>query len=131
MTTDQIPRQPGYAPPRWGGSTAAIIVAIVAIIAAIVAIILMLGYRSNENTLDGQLRTVDNQLVHVEQQQQAAAKTASSANRARLGICWSSTQDSSTFDIESVDIESPILQGGVYACPSGTNFVSVVPVNGG
>jgi hypothetical protein len=104
--------------------TPVIIGGIVAAVAVIVCIVLAVLYHSQEDTLS-------RQLAQVEQQQAQAAKTSQQANTARLGICWSSTEDSSTFDLQSVQIESPIVAGGVYQCPSGTNFVSVVPVSGG
>lgn len=111
--------------------TAVISGGIVAAVAVIVCIILAVMYHGQETSLSRQLAQVEQQQARVEQQQAQAAKTAKQADSARLGICWSSTQDSSTFDLQSVQIESPIEAGGVYQCPTGTNFVSVVPLSGG
>lgn len=106
----------------------AIVIAAAAAVVAVVCLVLVLNYKSTESA-------VTRQLQQVEQAQQraqvAAARTAQQADDARLGICWSSTEDSSTFDLQSLEVESPILSGGVYQCPTGTNFVSVVPVSGG
>jgi len=103
---------------------AVIIGGIVGAVAIIVCVVLAVEYHSQADSMS-------RQLARVEQAQEQAARTADQANSARLGICWSSTEDSSTFDLQSVQIESPIVAGGVYQCPSGTNFVSVVPVSGG
>ncbi len=101
-----------------------IAVTAVAVVIAVVCLVLVFSYRSTQSA-------VTHQLQQVEQAQEQASKTSQQANSARLGICWSSTEDSSTFDVQSVQIESPIVSGGVYQCPTGTNFVSVVPVSGG
>jgi hypothetical protein len=57
--------------------------------------------------------------------------TGQQAQTARLGICWSTTtsQDSysSSWYVDSVDVSSPQIVGGVYQCPQGDTFVTVVP----
>ena len=51
------------------------------------------------------------------------------AQTARLGLCWSeSFQDSGTTTwVDGVSIDQPILSDGVYTCPQGDTFVSIVP----
>jgi Flp pilus assembly protein TadB len=102
----------------------AFIASAVAFIVALVAVALTLSYRSQD-------QQITRQLQQVETAQQAASKTAQQASTARLGVCWSSTTDSTTFDVQSVQFQAPVLAGGVYSCPSGMTFVSVVPVSGG
>ena len=54
-----------------------------------------------------------------------------SAQTARFGICWSySTQTSSdglTTWVTSVSVSPAQVTNGVYACPMGEQFVSIVP----
>jgi hypothetical protein len=55
-----------------------------------------------------------------------------SAQLSRLGICWSAPASPSLASdgvsgVGYVDIESAILDNGVYTCPQGDTFVSVVP----
>ncbi len=54
-----------------------------------------------------------------------------SAQTARFGICWSySTQTSSdglTTWVTSVSVSPAQVTSGVYACPMGEQFVSIVP----
>lgn len=56
------------------------------------------------------------------------------ASSARLGVCWSApvyTQvwgdGSSSTWVSEVSITPAVLSDGVYACPGGEMFVSVVP----
>jgi|SRR5579859_738855 len=54
------------------------------------------------------------------------------AQLARLGICWEATDSTSlqalSYDaIAYMDIEPAIVSDGVYTCPQGMTFVSVVP----
>lgn len=123
MTTEQ--HDPPAAPPSGISTrtTLAIIAAIVGAVVVVVCIVLTLQYRSQEQSIVRQL-----QQVQLEQQQ--AARTAQQANNARLGVCWSSTQDNATFDVQSIQLSSPVVSGGVYQCPSGETFVSVVPAQG-
>lgn len=107
-----------------------LIVSAVAAVVAIVAIVLAVSYRSQENSVTNQLRQVTNQLGRLEQAQQTAARTSQEASTARLGLCWSSSVDNSTFDVQSVQLASPVVAGGVYECPTGMTFVSVVPAAG-
>ncbi len=100
-----------------------VVVSAVALVVAVVCIVLVLSYRSQE-------QAVTRQLLQVEQAQQQASKTAQQASTARLGICWNSTTDNTTFDVQSIQLASPVVTGGVYQCPSGMNFVSVVPATG-
>lgn len=58
-----------------------------------------------------------------------------SAAKARYGVCWTSASFTQTFSdgttatwISSVDVSSPQLVAGVYQCPSGEQFVSIVPI---
>jgi hypothetical protein len=97
-----------------------VIIGVVALIAAIVVVI-------NDHSQTTSVRAELTQLEQQQSQLQAAERTAKSASTARLGICWQSTQDSSTFDISQITIDSPVESGGVYSCPSGQTFVSVVP----
>lgn len=62
----------------------------------------------------------------------AQGSVGKSAELARLGICWQ-TQDNAQLDqmsfpaIESLTIQSAVFANGVYTCPQGMTFVSVVP----
>ncbi len=51
------------------------------------------------------------------------------AQTARLGLCWSeSLQDNGGVTwVNGVSIDQPVLQDGVYTCPQGDTFVSIVP----
>jgi len=51
------------------------------------------------------------------------------AQTARLGLCWSeSFQDSGGVTwVDGVSIDQPVYDSGVYACPQGDTFVSIVP----
>ena len=51
------------------------------------------------------------------------------AQTARLGLCWSeSVQDNGGVAwVDSVSIDQPVLSSGVYTCPQGDTFVSIVP----
>jgi hypothetical protein len=53
------------------------------------------------------------------------------AQTSRFGVCWTySTQtgsDGVTTWVTSVDISAPQLVAGVYQCPQGETFVSIVP----
>ena len=59
---------------------------------------------------------------------------AASATQERFGICWSETtftQDwsngSSSTWVNGVSIDSAQIMSGVYQCPQGETFVSIVP----
>jgi len=95
-----------------------------ALAVAVVCLVVVLKCRSQEITVTRQLR-------QVEQMQQNVAKTAAKVSAVRLGVCWSSSTDSSIFGLPNISLESPVLSGGVYRCPSGMTFVSVVSANGG
>lgn len=60
-----------------------------------------------------------------------AGATGQAAQTARLGVCWSfstqSSADGATTWVSSVSIDQPLLQNGVYVCPQGDQFVSIVP----
>lgn len=51
------------------------------------------------------------------------------AQTARLGLCWSeSFQNSGSVTwVDGVSIDQPVLSDGVYTCPQGDTFVSIVP----
>ena len=56
------------------------------------------------------------------------------AQTGRFGVCWSApeftqtwTDGSSSTWVSGVSIDQPILSGGVYTCPQGDTFVSIVP----
>lgn len=55
--------------------------------------------------------------------------TGRAAQTARLGVCWSeSVQDNGgTAWVDGVSIDQPVLSSGVYTCPQGDTFVSIVP----
>jgi hypothetical protein len=59
-----------------------------------------------------------------------AGTTTQSAQTARLGICygdtWGTTTDGTSY-VTTVSIASPVLSDGVYQCPQGLTFTSVVP----
>ena len=123
MTTEQHDPPVTQSKGSSTGTTLAIIGAAVGAAVVVVCIVLTLQYRSQE-------QSVVRQLQQVELEQQQVARTAQQASGARLGVCWSSTQDSTTFDIQSIQLSSPVVSGGVYQCPSGETFVSVVPAQG-
>lgn len=123
MTTEQYDAPAAPTRESSTGKTLAIIAAIVGAVVVVVSIVLTLEYRSQE-------QSVVRQLQQLQLDQQQAARTAQQANGARLGVCWSSTQDGNTFDVQSISLSSPVLSNGVYQCPSGENFVSVVPAQG-
>lgn len=102
----------------------------VALVVAIVSLVLALSYRSQANQVSNQLQQVNRQLQSVQSAEQLASRTAQQASNARLGLCWNATTDNTTFDVQSVQFQSPIVSGGVYSCPSGLTFVSVAPVAG-
>lgn len=113
------------------GKTAAVAAGLgIALVAVIVCLVLVLSYRGQVNGYRSQISTVDQQLAALRSEEQQAAKTASQANNARLGVCYSTQRDSVTYDINDVSLQPPVVSGGVYQCPSGMNFVSVVPVQG-
>lgn len=63
-----------------------------------------------------------------------AGATGQAAQTARLGVCWNAplfTQNwaDGTSDtwVSSVSLDAPQLTNGVYTCPQGEQFVSVVP----
>jgi len=96
---------------------------VAALAVAILCLVVVLKCRSQEISVTRQLR-------QVERVQRQVARTAAQVSTARLGVCWSSTTDSSIFGVPNISLESPVLSGGVYRCPSGMTFVSVVPVTG-
>jgi hypothetical protein len=53
------------------------------------------------------------------------------AARARYGVCWSyatqASADGSVSWVTSVSIDPAQLASGVYQCPMGETFVSIVP----
>jgi hypothetical protein len=51
------------------------------------------------------------------------------AQTARLGLCWSeSFQNSGTVTwVDGISLDQPVLSDGVYTCPQGDTFVSIVP----
>ena len=58
------------------------------------------------------------------------------AQTARLGICWSDSvftqtwaDGSSSTWVNGVSLDQPQLTNGVYTCPPGETFVSIVPQN--
>lgn len=102
----------------------------VALVIAIVSLVLALSYRSQADQVSNQLQQVTRQLQSVQSAEQLATRTAQQASNARLGLCWNATTDNSTFDVQSLQFEPPILSGGVYSCPSGLTFVSVAPAAG-
>jgi hypothetical protein len=62
----------------------------------------------------------------------AAGRTGNpglSAVTAHLGICWTTTTQTSdeTSWINSVMVQSPQITNGVYQCPDGETFVPIVP----
>lgn len=59
------------------------------------------------------------------------AGKAASATRARYGICWvENFQTNSDITwISSVSIDPAQLADGVYQCPQGETFVSIVPLH--
>ncbi len=102
----------------------------VAFVVAVMAIVLALQYRGQENTVNTELQQVTHQLQTVQSAEQVAARTAQQASTARLGLCWNTTTDQTTFDLQNLQLASPVISGGVYQCPSGMSFVSVVPAAG-
>ena len=58
-----------------------------------------------------------------------AGSAGKSAQTARLGICWSvAYQDSGGVSwVGGVSIDQPVLASGVYTCPQGDTFTSIVP----
>jgi len=66
--------------------------------------------------------------------QGAPGNAGSAAQTARLGICWSDTiftqtwtDGSSSTWVSSVSLDQPVLSDGVYTCPQGDTFVSIMP----
>jgi len=62
--------------------------------------------------------------------------TGQAAQTARLGICWSDSvftqtwaDSSSSTWVNGVSLDQPRLSNGVYTCPAGETFVSIVPQN--
>ena len=60
--------------------------------------------------------------------------TGKAAQTARLGICWSDSiftqtwaDGSSSTWVNGVSLDQPELSNGVYICPAGETFVSIVP----
>jgi hypothetical protein len=56
------------------------------------------------------------------------------AQTARLGICWSDSIFTQTWAdgsastwVNGVSLDQPVLSNGVYTCPQGETFVSIVP----
>ena len=58
-----------------------------------------------------------------------AGDPGKSAQSARLGICWSeaSQYNNGVSWIDAISIDQPVLSNGVYTCPQGDTFVSIVP----
>lgn len=65
-------------------------------------------------------------------QQGPQGNAGKAATTARFGVCWSDAyQNSSTVSwADAVSIDQPVLSDGVYTCPQGDSFVSVVPQAG-
>jgi hypothetical protein len=57
-----------------------------------------------------------------------------SATQQRYGVCWEQATQTSTDGsvswITGIDVSSPQLVSGVYQCPQGETFVSIVPIPG-
>jgi type II secretory pathway pseudopilin PulG len=96
---------------------------VIAVAALIVAVVLVVSQRDQTGGLRSELA----QLQARQSALQAAQTAARNASNARLGVCWETSMDPSTGDIDAVTIDPPVKTGGVYACPSGQSFVSVVP----
>jgi hypothetical protein len=79
------------------------------------------------------MQTEITSLQKLENQQTTAIKAAKNATTARLGICYSYTTQSGGSEtwVTYVSIFSPQVTSGVYQCPGGSTFVSVVPVTVG
>ncbi len=68
--------------------------------------------------------------------QGAPGNAGKAAQTARLGICWSDSvftqtwaDGSSSSWVNGVSLDQPQLSNGVYTCPQGETFVSIVPQN--
>lgn len=66
--------------------------------------------------------------------QGTAGNPGRSAQTSRFGICWSApvfTYDAgagSSYNwVSSVSIDAPVLSNGVFTCPQGDTFTSIVP----
>ena len=56
------------------------------------------------------------------------------AQTGRFGVCWSAPEFTQTWAdgsasawVSAVSIDAPVLSGGVYTCPQGDTFTSIVP----
>lgn len=58
-----------------------------------------------------------------------AGQAGKAATAARLGICWQAqqTNGNGAVWVQYVSIDPAQLSDGVYQCPSGEQFVSIVP----
>ena len=56
--------------------------------------------------------------------------TSQAASTARFGVCWGDTWGTTsggTSYVTTVSLASPVLADGVFECPQGLTFTSVVP----
>lgn len=67
----------------------------------------------------------------------AQGNAGKSAAESRLGVCWEASNFTQTWAdgsssnwVSSVTIDQPQLSNGVYVCPQGETFVSIVPQTG-
>ena len=51
------------------------------------------------------------------------------AQASRFGICWSEFTQTGSGEVwvSSISIDQPVISSGVYTCPQGDTFVSIVP----
>ena len=62
----------------------------------------------------------------------ATGSAGTSATQQRLGICWTATASSPLLTagyeaVQYVSVDQAIYSNGVYTCPQGETFVSIVP----
>jgi hypothetical protein len=79
--------------------------------------------------LQAQESRIQSQLLTAESTAKNAQSAATNANLARLGICWSASYQSNNGIswIDSMTVDQAVSTNGVYTCPQGDTFVSVVP----
>jgi ABC-type Na+ efflux pump permease subunit len=92
------------------------------------------GLTQQAQELSQQLGAVQRTQTTVRTQvaaEKQAGSAVSSANLAHLGICWDASYGTTSENdgpyAESVDVESPIVSNGVYSCPQGDTYVTIVP----
>ena len=86
--------------------------------------------QQQNSQLQGQLKTMGNQLKAVEAQLKAPQTAAQPAIIAHLGVCVNQYPDSTTGDLLSISITAPTDSNGVFSCTSGS-FVPVAPTGSG